>query len=118
MRTIIIAATATLTLTSCSASHDTAAPASPTAKPSPTYDGSTLDACKEAQQAISDEGKDYRHSHAARSFAALSDVPALRETARKYSDAPAGTMLDNVRALTAATTIDTWCLQHGVTKVS
>jgi hypothetical protein len=41
-------------------------------------------------------------------------VAALRGVAKKFSDAPAGTTLDDVRALTAAITVDTWCIQHHV----
>lgn len=73
-----------------------------------------MQACKEAEQATDPADKKYVHAQAARGFAELSDVLALREVANKFSDAPPGTTLDNVRALTAAIKISTWCLQHHV----
>ena len=58
---------------------------------SPTYDGATLGVCKAAVKAT--QG-------------------AVRTTGRRR--APAGTALDRVRALTAAYTVYTWCIQHHV----
>lgn len=114
MRNTLIAAAVLALAAGCgSTASPAAAPPAPKTV-APTYDGSTLDACKEAAKATDTKDKEYVHAHAARSFAALSDVPALRETAKKFSDAPPGTMLDNVRALTAAITVATWCEQHNV----
>lgn len=114
MRTITIAIAA-LSIAGCSASHDPASMPTPAAKPSPTYDGSTISACTEAKKAVLGTDAVDRHSHAARSFAALSDVPALRAVSRKYSDQPPGTKLDGVQATSAAMTIIVWCRQHGIT---
>ena len=50
---------------------------------------------------------DYEQAKGTRAFAALSDVAALREAAAKFSNAPADTALDKVRALTAAYTVYT-----------
>lgn len=115
MRTFPIIALAALVLAGCGSHHDAAAPTTPAAVPSPTYDGSTLGACKEADLTIDTSDPDFRHAQAARSFAALSDVTALREVAERYTDVTqVGTPIDDAHALTAAVTISTWCLQHGV----
>lgn len=112
---IITAAAAVLVLTGCGGSHHAAAPATPTAVPSPTFDGSTVAACKEAALvAVGKDGGDNAHAKLARGDAELSDVPTLRELAKKYSDAAPGSTLDGVRALTAAYELETWCIQHGV----
>jgi hypothetical protein len=116
MRNTLIAAAALALAAGCgsTASPAAAPPAPKTAAAAPTYDGSTMQACKEAGQAIDPKDKKYVHAQAARAFAALSDVTALRETAKKFSDADPGTTLDDVRAMTAAITVDTWCIQHHV----
>lgn len=115
MRTLIAAgALGLLSLAGCGGTTHTATPASPTAAPSPTYDGSTLDACKEAAHATDPGEQGFKHASNARGFAELSDVPALREVAKKYSDADIGTPLDDAQAATAAITIYTWCIQHHV----
>ncbi|MGH3381434.1 MAG: hypothetical protein ACRDP6_42570 [Actinoallomurus sp.] len=111
---ITAVAAAVLLLASCSGSHDTAVPPTPTATPTPTFDGSTLAACREAHTAAVGTDPDNEHAKLARGDAELSDVVTLRELARKYSDAPAGSTLDGVRALTAAYEVETWCVQHGI----
>ncbi|HZE38754.1 MAG TPA: hypothetical protein VE172_08070 [Stackebrandtia sp.] len=116
MRNVILAAAMLTLAAGCGSATKAAAPPPPTPTPAatPTYDGSTMDACKEAAKATDPKDKKYVHAQAARAFAALSDVAALRGVAKKFSDAPAGTTLDDVRALTAAITVDTWCIQHHV----
>lgn len=119
MRIAIAAITFTaMTTVSVAACGNSGRPATasgtPTAAPSPTYDGSTLSACKEADQTGESSDKDFRHAKAARSFAALSDVPALREVAKKYAGTGIDETSDELQALAAAVTISTWCLQHHV----
>lgn len=112
---IIVTAMVALTLTGCGSSHHTTTPTTPAAAPAPTYDGSTIAACREAALvAAGGDSDDNAHAKLARGDAELSDVPTLRELAKKYSDAAPGSVLDGVRALTAAYDLDTWCIQHGI----
>jgi hypothetical protein len=115
MRTTITRlAAALLLLAGCSNTEKPSAqPPAPT--PAATYDGSTLSACKDAAAATNGPDKGNRHALLARSSAELSDIPALREVARKYSDdAPLGSGLSDAHVSAAAYTIYTWCIEHHV----
>jgi hypothetical protein len=117
MRTLTLNLTAALlVLTACGSSTEKTTAPTPTGLPSPTYDGSTLGACKEAVLATTGKDTDLKHARAGRGFAELSDVPALREVAAKNTGDDLFTPADDARALAAAYTIYTWCIQHHVAK--
>lgn len=112
MRTLIIALAAVLVaLTACGGGSDHSPGAAKVTSPSPpTYDQSTLDACKEADASAGGT----RTAQAARADASRSDVPALRDIAKRYIGSEVGTPIDDAHALAAAAEVATWCLQHGV----
>lgn len=92
------------------------AAAGASAPASQSYDQSTLLACREAHAAAHGDGTNVsRHASSARSFAALSDVPALRDVSAQNTRVDeSGQPIDDVRALTAAYSVDTWCLTHKI----
>jgi hypothetical protein len=113
MRAVVLASTALLALTGCGGGK-TAAPAPVTITATQAWDTATLTACKEARAFAG--GGTQRNAESARSSAALSDVPALREAVAKF-DTPADgwtKVIDETNAMSAAYTVGAWCLNHKV----
>jgi hypothetical protein len=116
MRTLPLAlAAAAVLLAGCGRAHH-AVQQAPSPTSAATYDGSTLAACRAAVAATTGDTADAsKQAQAARSSAALSNVPALREVAEKNTDpSDLDRARDDARALAAAYTIYTWCTQHHV----
>lgn len=110
----------TLALTSCS-SHKAAPSASSqrtqataAASTSPAADQATVHACADAKASTTGDAAGDKHAEDARTWAALSDVPTLREIAAKYTRGTDSEGIELAHLYTAANTIYTWCLQHGL----
>jgi len=113
----LVGASLVLALVACSSGTPAAKPIrtpvpATTSAPSPAYDKATLDACTNAMDSSPDP--DDKHAEDARSSAALSDVPTLREIAAKYARGTDSEGIEGAHLYTAKSTIAVWCLQHGL----
>ena len=99
----------------CSGGGSSASASSPASAPSQSFDRSTVRACEYAGKAVEGDGeKSFQATQDALSAAELSDVPALRQIAEKYTSD--GTTAGNISASTGGIRIQTWCLDHGLSR--
>ncbi len=119
-RHLVTVAAFALALTSCGSDKPAPTPSSQptqaaTAAPStPAADKATVHACADAKDSTTGDAIGDEHAQSARTWAALSDVPTLREIAAKYARGTESEGIEMAHLYSAATSIYTWCLQHGL----
>ena len=110
-----MAAVAAVVMVLCAAGCGGGGSSASASSPTPTFDRSTVRACEYARTAVAGDGeKAARATGDALSAAEMSDVPTLRQIAAKY--ASDGTTAGNIMANAGALRIQTWCIDHGLTR--
>ena len=110
-----MAAVAAVVMVLCAAGCGGGGSSASASSPTPTFDRSTVRACEYAGKAVEGDGeKSFQATQDALSAAELSDVPALRQIAGEYTSD--GTTAGNISASTGGIRIQTWCLDHGLSR--